>query len=183
MDLNSALARAQKLILDENFNNKVEGYASRMTGKSARGSAINDLSSFEKAAFGNGFGGGSSNEGIELLQEAPRSLKNSGLPKNIAESFEKMPPVNFYQPSTAEALYTQPQAAPQYTPQVPQQTAAIDYEYLKYIIEGVVKNVLSDDENGVYAKAMRIKDGNTIQFLDSKGNVYEGVLKLKKKAK
>lgn len=189
MDLNNALARAQKLILDEGFNQKVEQIAKQRSGggSSIRNSS-NDLQNFEAAAFGTSYSNG--NNDIELLQETPyqRSPKKSGFPKEVAESFSQMPPIGFEPQMVPPAfMYESKQAqrtpqAPTYVPQSAP-SATIDYEYLKYIIDSSVKNALENQNDDAYIKGMRIKDGNIIQFLDTKGNVYEGVLKLKKKAK
>jgi hypothetical protein len=53
------------------------------------------------------------------------------------------------------------------------------------MIEEAVKNALSQNKlnesvnNNILG--MKMCEGNKIQFMDSKGNIYEGVLKLKKK--
>lgn len=193
MDLGNALARAQKLMLDENFNRKVEASARALKGKSMNGGGGNDLSAFEAAAFGSA--PSTPNRNYEMLQETPvATKKNTGIPSNILESFQQTPPMSGGMEMTApsylfENLQQQPSAPqrpvyqqPQY--QQPQQQAGIDYEYIKYMINESVKNVVGQllSEGGSTVKGMRIKDGNTIQFLDTKGNLYEGTLKVKKKA-
>jgi hypothetical protein len=69
-------------------------------------------------------------------------------------------------------------------------TGGIDYSLIKSLIdESVARNLKEILGNGMLNEsaaprmmAMAIKSGNKFQFLDSKGNIYEGVLKLKKKA-
>lgn len=93
------------------------------------------------------------------------------------------------------AIYEQRMNAPQMQYQQPtsqqymqpQQNGAIDYNYLKYIIKECVTEVLTQNkkilsESSGNVKAMKVGSGNKIQFLDTKGNLYEGVLSLKKKA-
>lgn len=185
MDLTNALARAQKLILDEDFNNKVNQAAaiySKGGGSAANGGS---LASFEAAAFGDAYSSTQNSSGIELLQEAPtqRSPKKTKLPKDIQDSFTQMPPIGYEPAVTPPSYMFEQQSAPQYQPKA-QPSAGVDYEYLKYIIDNAIKNALNNSgEEDAFIKGMRIKDGNVIQFLDTKGNLYEGVLKLKKKAK
>ena len=57
---------------------------------------------------------------------------------------------------------------------------------LKYLVEEAAKNALSqnminESKEGNNMLGMKMCEGNKIQFMDSKGNIYEGVLKLKKK--
>lgn len=144
-------------------------------------------------------------EPIQQIQPQPRDLSNSRLPKEIIESFTTNPtPEGYFESSVGkmegldslmgggsprtqvnEAVrQPQRQAAPQ--PQYYPQGGSIDYEYVKYLVKEAVKEAMgtlneSVGLNGMHG--MRIGEGNVIQFLDKKGNVYEGKLVLKKKAK
>ena len=136
---------------------------------------------------------------IQILQEqhTPVDRSNSKIPKAILESFEKTasptadsmsmlnPPASYYTPrqQVTEQQYTQPQQ--QYIPQP--SAGGVDYGYLKYMIEEAVSNAmrtrLDESMNLTEMKGMRIAPGGVIQFLDKNGNLYEGKLTLKKKAK
>lgn len=137
---------------------------------------------------------------IQILQEqhTPVDRSNSKIPKAILESFEKTaspiadgmsmlkPPASYYaqqQQPVTEQRYAQPQ--PQYVPQP--SAGGIDYGYLKYMIEEAVNNAmrtrLDESMNLTEMKGMRIAPGGVIQFLDKNGNLFEGKLTLKKKAK
>lgn len=138
---------------------------------------------------------------IQILHEehVPVDRSNSKIPKAILESYQKTPsptadamsmmapPQSYYAPQqqVTEQRYAQPQAQPQY---IPQPTAGgIDYGYIKYMIEEAVNNAmrtrLDESMNMSEMKGMRIAPGGVIQFLDKNGNLFEGKLTLKKKAK
>ena len=138
---------------------------------------------------------------IQILHEerAPERT-NSKIPKAILESYKKTPsptadsmgmmspPASYYQPQTTAPR--QPIVEQQYVPQqyVPQpQGGGIDYGYIKYMIEEAVNNCLrgqlNEGLNLSELKGMRIGPGSVIQLLDTKGNLYEGKLTLKKRAK
>lgn len=144
-------------------------------------------------------------EGVQIIQpvQEKRDMSNSKLPKVILESFEKTPsPVDAFDMGVIDTsqlnnLNFAPQkpaqkqkineAVPQRVNAQPMpQAAGIDYNYLKYIINECIKENMSGmlNENAGMSnmKAMRIAAGNTFQFIDAKGNLWEGQLKLKKKA-
>lgn len=137
---------------------------------------------------------------IQILQEqhTPVDRSNSKIPKAIFESFQKTPsmtadglgmltpPASYFTPQqqqVTEQRYTQPQA--QYTPQP--SAGGIDYGYIKYMIEEAVSSAmrtrLDESMNLAEMKGMRIGPGSVIQLLDKNGNLYEGKLTLKKRAK
>jgi hypothetical protein len=69
------------------------------------------------------------------------------------------------------------------------QTGGVDYSLIKLIVKECVKESLAEMKGSMLTESsspsfrgMRIADGNKFQFIDSKGNLYEGVLKLKKMA-
>lgn len=219
----NALARAQQLIHDTNFNRQVETAAAFERGKNGGGGSSSDIAGLDAMVFGVGtstpprqqapqrrmvaeqqsYGG---YEPIQQIQPQPRDLSKSKLPKEILESFASNPTPESYFEGTvskmegldalmgggqrqavAEAVRPQPvqqrQAAPQqYIPQ----GGGIDYEYVKYLVREAVKEAMGTLNESVGMSGMRgmcIGEGNVIQFLDKKGNVYEGKLVLKKKAK
>lgn len=185
MDINSIMARAQKLMLDEGFNEKVEQIAAQKAGRQYKPSN-------KKIDY----------EGVQLIQEdtqqkAQNRLKNSKLEKSLLESFMENPPMSgdeYFQSQQTSALdglmlgetrtpSVSAPAAPQ--PQYSSQPV-IDYGIIKHLINEAIKDnmksILNESELTSF-RGMRIKDGNVFQFIDNKGNLWEGVLKLKQKAK
>lgn len=219
MNLNNVIARAQRMMLDENFQRDVER-AARAHGAGARNSGGgNDLADLDAAIFGvsstpqgadiyqkvplqegggyrqpqQNYGG--NYDGVQIVQEVrePRNTRNSKLPAAIVESFEKVPFQGDAFDVSGGALsglmleqtpHTQRPAQPQQVQ--PQNYGGINGDYLKFIVNEAVKEALKGTLNesigGNTMKGFRIVQGNIIQFIDSKGNLYEGQLKLKKKA-
>lgn len=221
MNLNNVLARAQQMMLDENWNRQVEMGAAAQRAGSINGGGnrggSNDLAALEAQVFGtaiseprvdtnyftpipesakNFVGNTPNGQGIQILQETrePFDPNKSKLPKSVVESFMKTPtplddslidmPASFALPQQPQQLNEQQYSAPR--PQVAPATAGIDYNYLNYLINEAVKNamkgMLNESVGANSFKGMRFVEGNTFQFIDAKGNLYEGVLKLKKKA-
>ena len=135
----------------------------------------------------------------QQYQQAPvtKQFQNEAL----RESFEKMPPIQIdtmgygasgYQPGQSiiqEQQQYQPQ--PQYQqpvysqPQYAPSNGGFDYNMIKTMINeairenlGYIKERLQENE----LRGIRMNGGNKIQFLDNKGNLYEGTLTIKKKA-
>lgn len=221
MNIDNAIARAQRLMLDENWNRQVEVGAAAQAGRKIRGGG-NDLAALEAQAFGYSSApqvdyapiteetlmsaarrarGGAYNDGgkpIQILQEqyqAPNP-QNSKLPKSVLESFAKTPPLSgddsystpppsYYgapQYQQPQPQYQQPQ--PQYQQPQYSNIGGIDYGLIKRLVNEAIqesKGLLTEGV-GANMKGMRITDGSVIQFIDTKGNLYEGTLKLKKRA-
>lgn len=191
MDISSIMARAQRLMLDENFNDKVEQIASRNFG-----------TKYEKR------NNKIDTQGVEIIKEPSRatmtqsSKKSSKLPTTLLESFMETPPMsgdeyyNSQQTSALDSLmlgeaYGQQAQEQSYAPQPqPQQTyqpqsAGIDYGIIKYLINEAIKEnmkTMLNESNSTVLRGMRIVDGNVFQYIDNKGNLWEGVMKLKKRA-
>ena len=212
MNLNNILAKAQKMMLDENFNRQVEMAAAAQRGQSTG----DDFSAAEAELFGYSSTptGYAKNElpenvnynrtqtgydGVAIIQpvQEKRDMSTSKLPKAILESFEKTPsPVDAFDTGVIDTsqlnfLNTdKPQQKQQIREQAPRQTtvpqnSSIDYNYIKYLINEAIKenlNKLNESANVNNFRGMRIAPGNVFQFIDTKGNLYEGQLKLKKKA-
>lgn len=201
MDINNILAKAQKLMLDENFNTKVDGYSKQIKkGGNFQG---NDLTALEQSVFGYNNTTSNSNlqekisvplqtqnnEGIQFLSESNEAstLINSKLPKKILESFAKTPPITTETPypSVLDGIKLQEvQQSPQNYNQ--QQSSCIDYNALKFIINECIKDnfkTLNENTSTSTLKGLKISNGGIIQFVDTKGNLYEGKLVLKRKAK
>lgn len=197
----SALARAQKLMLDEDFNAKVEGMANSFANRKGGGMSGNDLKMFEQVAFGDSSANANN---ITLLESNDGGGEiNMGkldkLPDVIKESFIKQPPMSGdgvdntpLGIATQQLIENTRKSAPVRQAPVVQTpvSGGIDYSLIKSLIdESVARNLKEILGNGMLNEsaaprmmAMAIKSGNKFQFLDSKGNIYEGVLKLKKKA-
>ena len=110
-------------------------------------------------------------------------------PEALRESFKKTPPIS----GDAFKILTEPEMVPLQettTVQQPQAQApvsiptggAIDYGVIKAIVNECLRENRKSMLNEGLTAGLRIKDGNVISFVDKKGNVFEGVLKLKKKA-
>lgn len=209
MNLNNAIARAQRLMLNEDWNRQVELGAAAQRGKSINGGGGNDLSAFEAQAFGysssptdntyekNSIPQEAYNrkstpvgyENVQIIQETKRVDKSkSKMPKEVLESFEKVPSMTQvdtggYQQVPASYFEGIPKTITEQSQQTTVPSMGIDYKYIKYLIDESIKEHLSSTLNeSVGIKGLRISNGNIIQFLDSKGNLYEGKLTLKKKA-
>lgn len=133
-------------------------------------------------------------DGVQIVQEVREQRnQNSKVPSIIRESFEKVP----YQGDAFDIsggalsglmLEQAPQQRPVQQP-VQQQsfnTGGASVDLIKYVVNEAVKEALKGQINesigGTSMKGFRIAPGNVIQFIDSKGNLYEGQLTLKKKA-
>lgn len=225
--MNNVLAKAQKMITDEQWNRDVERAASMQGGK--RGSS-EDFSAIEESIFGASSGPSTVGyektvlpedvkyqqtdfSGIQRLQEVPeqRDLSQSRLPKAIIESFKKTPsPVEAFsvngareaqseelarvfqqfngQNKPAQKAPVREQVAQQRSVQQPQyqpQQGGVDYNYIKYLVSEAIKEnmkgMLNESAAGGNLAAMKIAPGNKLQFMDTKGNIYEAQLTLKKK--
>lgn len=91
-----------------------------------------------------------------------------------------------YSPLNETQRFGQPQ--PQYRPQATTYTQApsggIDYSLIKMIVNEAVKEAMGNAQqlNESAVANIKMKSGGVIQLVDKKGNLYEGVLKLKQKA-
>lgn len=183
------LSRAQQLMLDENFNRMVEQKAKGGSGNLGDSS----IAAMEASVFGY------SNENStpvqmvqpQMIAEQSNVKGLEGLPEYLRESFTKTPPLT----GDRVAAITKELQQPQVQQQVPQRQVVtetvipngngVDYSLLKAIIDESISRHLNtlNESTGPTMKGMRFINGNTFQFVDNKGNLYEAVLKLKKKAK
>lgn len=220
MNIDNVIARAQKLMLDEDWNRQVEIGAAAQRASSINGNGnSSDLRALERMALGTSAPvvpeGYERNEiqgnrvkvktqsqliredgtPIQILSETPTSVDYSKLPPGVRESFEKtpspsptaygydMPPASYY--SSSQQSYQQPRQVISETAQPQSSVNGINYDYIKYLVEEAVKKYAGNinESAGLNEfRGMRIGNGSVIQFLDSKGNLYEGKLVLKKKA-
>lgn len=187
----NALAKAQSLMLDEGFNARVEASARAFRGSGTGGGG--SISSAEMAMFERqAFGQSSSEKPVQLLETVDYESNLSKLPDAIRESFTKLPPQSDKTPISSAVEQLSKNVIREEKMQAPvsiPQTGSVDYSLIKLIVKECVKESLAEMKGGLLTESsspsfrgMRIADGNKFQFIDSKGNLYEGVLKLKKKA-
>lgn len=216
LNINNVIARAQRMMLDENFQRDVERAAKAQRGSGMRGGNNgNDLADLDAAIFGVSSApqgtdiyqkvpiqeaqqyrqqpNGVNYDGVQIVQEVhEQRSQNSKVPSIIRESFEKVP----YQGDAFDisggalsGLMLEQKPQPQQRVQQPvqqQNYGGFNVDLLKYVVNEAVKDALKGQLNesvgGTSMKGFRIAPGNIIQFIDSKGNLYEGQLTLKKKA-
>lgn len=187
---NNALAKAQRLMLDEGFNRQVEmgAAAERAVNKRGGGGNNADLKMLEEMA-----GFSSSPSVAPIPENAGYGGRKSGLPKEIVESFNRMPAmggdVNFSSSVLDDITRTLSQNGGGQRQMVneqtayPQVTGGVDYSVIRAIVENCLKEYSKGMLNEGTIRGFKLAKGNKIQVVDAKGNLYEGVLKLKKKAK
>ena len=197
MDQNTVdniIANAALLMNDERFNAIVESKSMSThrrakanggkLGSNAGGGISSDLALFEAQA---GFGGGSRTQtsGQNLIPKVQIQERKNNLPPEIQESFKKMPPLSGGEISVP-ASYTQSRNViqeqrytpqPQYQQQAPVAPATIDYNYIKYLVNECIKENMMQLNESASLSGIKLVGGGKIQFTDSKGNVFEGVLK------
>lgn len=191
VNFQNSLARAQELMLSEEFNAKVESKAGNARKK---GNSSNDLALFEAQAFGYSPSQEQTYEQVPTVS-TKRPIEQIGLPNAILESFKKMPPMsgdenngntmgllNEIANSIGAAPQRQMSQVPRNTINEQQTAATIDYSLIKTIVEECFRQYEKKQLNEGVVRGFKIGTGNKVQFVDSKGNLYEGVLTLKKRA-
>ncbi len=177
VNLDNAIARAQ-VLMSEEYQKRMDGMTISASKKAKKN---NEYSELEQKLFG--YGDDTAQYSQQPLQEQMSNISSStkglgNLPDFLKESVKNTP-----LGGVTDTGYN-------YTPQqmaTPSNTSIgqIDYNYIKYLMESVIKentNRLNESANVTTFRGMRIAEGNKFQFIDSKGNVYEGVLTLKKRA-
>ena len=179
MDINKvdeAIKRAQMLMNSPEFNSKVESFKGSKSSLSqleeqAFGSK-SSLSQLEEQAFGTSsksYVRESVNVPIEkLTQEQVSMIKEHAVnnPSYVCETAPSYMYENFSKQSRTNSV--------------------VDYNKIQEMINETVskalggKKQLNEDEYGTL-QAMKLCPGNKLLFVDSKGNVFEANLQLKKK--
>lgn len=170
MNANKIIAEAQKLMCNQDFWDKVNNVElSKHNGKKSI--------TYEDGVF--------DRLTPQQLQESKQpKFKKTGNP--VLDSFIDKPPIQIDAMSLEldESISAQPISQTQ-TAQPYINNNSIDYNYIKYLIDESIKAHLSNNQlnesKTTQMVGMRMCDGNKIQFLDNRGNLYEGVLKLKKR--
>lgn len=109
----------------------------------------------------------------------------SGTPSIMTESSGsildgvKLTPSPRRQEPIIEQRYT-----PTPQPQIPTGTAGVDYTIIKAIVEECIKRNIEEIKTSILQesslKRVRLGEGNKIQLVDNKGNLYESTLEYKK---
>lgn len=143
-------------------------------------------------------------------QEVPlRVSPNCKVPKAIQEAMTKNPistpgmsgsvlddigyrpepkETSMLRETTSAPTYQQPLQAPQYPQQYPVPQIALDYNYIRAIVNECIQNNLSQIKEQVKnellkeseLRTIRLAEGNKIQLIDNKSNLYESTLAFKK---
>ena len=189
-----ALKNAKRLMNNAEFDRKVNGYVNE--GAGADGymptSPRQKPQTVEEAY-----------DPMDYTQMAASGI-NTKLPKNILESMLNNPiavtPANSGFGSVLGNLDTEelerqtPAARPrrQLNESTPvqqmslAQPAGIDSNYLKFLVKEAVKECMNEMKtellNETTVRGFKVGAGNKLMLIDNKGNLYEGEMKLKKKA-
>ncbi len=187
-----ALKNAQRLMNSAEFNNKVNGYVNEGAGADGYvpSSPRKQAQTVEEAY-----------DPLDYSQMASAGI-NTKLPKNILESMINNPinvtPANSGFGSVLGGLDTeelerstpapvQRRRLDEGTQQMPvMQPAGFDSNYLKFLVKEAVKECMDDLKkellNETTIKGFKMGPNNKLMFIDGKNNLWEGEMKLKKKA-
>ena len=187
-----ALKNAQRLMNNAEFNNKVNGYVNEGAGADGYvpSSPRKQTQTVEEAY-----------DPLDYSQMASAGI-NTKLPKNILESMINNPinvtPANSGFGSVLGGLDTeelerstpapvQRRRLDEGTQQMPvMQPAGFDSNYLKFLVKEAVKECMDDLKkellNETTIKGFKMGPNNKLMFIDGKNNLWEGEMKLKKKA-
>lgn len=179
--LSESLVRAKDLINSEEFNKKVDSLKNKQIsyddnmpyyGSSQRENKIPiNISNIPKERFAES----------KLPKEIVNDIMDNPIDINGSSSIlDSILPTDTYQPKVNENTIKQTNAVLNYPIQ---QSPMIDYSLIKTIIDESVKRNISEMKKTMITESnvslMRITNGNKIQVVDAKGNLYEGILKLK----
>ena len=187
------LMNAKRLMNDPNFNAKVNGYVNEGAGADGYmpSSPRMQPQTVEEAY-----------DPLDYTQMANAGI-NTKLPKNILNSMLNNPinvtPSSAGFGSVLEGIDTGelerqtpvPRQRRMLNESVPQQQpvmqpAGIDSNYLKFLVKEAVKECMDEMKkeilNETTVRGFKVGSGNKLMLIDNKGNLYEGEMKLKKKA-
>lgn len=187
-----ALKNAQRLMNNAEFNNKVNGYVNEGAGADGYvpSSPRKQPQTVEEAY-----------DPLDYSQMASAGI-NTKLPKNILESMLNNPinvtPANSGFGSVLGGLDTeelerstpapiQRRRLDEGTQAMPMmQPAGFDSNYLKFLVKEAVKECMDDLKkellNETTIKGFKMGQNNKLMFIDGKNNLWEGEMKLRKKA-
>lgn len=187
-----SLKRAQALINDGQFNQLVE----------AKSKGVSDDTQYKPSAprqiKGDPLAYSQNITEESAAAKLPKSIRESmlnnpidvsklGSGASVLDGIEGMEDLEYEERTTPAIMpqrrinESQVQASPT-TVAIP---ATIDYEYIKYIVNESIKANIQEIGKQLIAEntmvGLKVKPNGTIAFVDTKGNVYEGKLTLKKK--
>lgn len=188
-----ALKNAKRLMNNPEFDRKVNGYVNEGAG----GDAYMPTSPRQPQTVEEAY------DPLDYTQMASAGI-NTKLPKNILESMLNNPinvtPSNSGFGSVLDGVDTgelerqTPAARPRRklneaapVQQMPMmQPAGIDSNYIKFLVKEAVKECMDEMKtellNETTVRGFKVGNGNKLMLIDNKGNLYEGEMKLKKKA-
>lgn len=168
---------AQALMLNEEFNRKVDNViAAKSQGKKSVASQFAIPATMMQGA-----------QPVQQISQE-QMIRESKLPQAILDSYKEMNsplnefseiPASYFNGNTVQGQLNE--AVSQNT-----QNTIAGNDLVALIDRCIAKHiaVLRDEiKSEATMKAFRFTDGNKVQFLDRNGNIYEGVLTLKKKKK
>ena len=168
---------AQALMLNEEFNRKVDNViAAKSQGKKSVASQFSIPATMMQGA-----------QPVKQTSQE-QMIGESKLPQAILDSYKEMNsplsefseiPASYFNGNTLQGQLNE--AVSQNT-----QNAIAGNDLVALIDRCIAKHIaaLRDEiKSEATMKAFRFTDGNKVQFLDRNGNIYEGVLTLKKKKK
>ena len=168
---------AQALMLNEEFNRKVDNViAAKSKGKKSVASQFSIPATMMQGA-----------QPVQQISQE-QMIGESKLPQAILDSYKEMKsplsefseiPASYFNGNTLQGQLNE--AVSQNT-----QKAIAGNDLVALIDRCIAKHIaaLRDEiKSEATMKAFRFTDGNKVQFLDRNGNIYEGVLTLKKKKK
>lgn len=186
-----SLKNAKRLMNDPNFNAKVNGYVNEGAGAGDYMPAASQRPQTYESQR-------------DPLDYSQMDGINTKLPKNILESMLNNPinvtPASAGFGSILEGLDTDEleRSVPVQMPrrrlnesapvqQMPaMQPAGIDSNYLKFLVKEAVKECMEDMKkeilNETTIRAFKMGANNKLMFIDGKNNLWEGEMKIKKKA-
>lgn len=154
------LERAQQLMLNSEFNEKLDSLINSQGKNGGKNISESRGGSPIAPKGGSGIKAGSAYQNMsKMINETPSLLYSPALDSEFKQSSI----IN-------ENLNTN--------------NNGIDYSLIKTIVNESIRENLKEIRKGILAegttlKGIKIAKGNKIQLVDSKGNLYEGVLKLK----
>lgn len=189
----NSIKNAKRLMSDPNFNAKVNGYVNDGAGSDGYMPSMSSRPQTVEEAY----------DPMDYTQRS--GAINTKLPKQILDSMLNNP-INVTPSSagfgsvldgmdTGELERSTPAPVqrrklnetvmPQQ--QVPMmQPAGFDSNYLKFLVKEAVKECMDDMKkellNETTVRGFKVGNGNKLMLVDNKGNLYEGEMKLKKKA-
>ena len=192
-----AFAKAAYLMNSDEFNEKVGIYEGqhKMGMNKNNGSTVNEFSHLEEAVFGTTAPQTNNNITEQMTvgsytPQAPMIKAESKLPQAIINSF-KQTPTPIEENKISGVIQNVTENITKIVPEkiiVPQPTTntGIDYGVIKALIDESISRHLGEIKNQILnesstLRGLKMCEGNKVQFLDTKGNIYEGVLTLKKK--